>query len=61
MYDFVKGKYEENVPWELARDALYQRYQVEQADGYEMTSKNIFCNGCFVGGINFGSSMVSLF
>ncbi|MDA3821657.1 MAG: ADP-ribosylglycohydrolase family protein [Bacteroidales bacterium] len=60
MYDFVKGKYEGDIPWEEARDALYQRYQVEQADGYNISSKNIFCNGCFVGGINFGSSIVSL-
>ena len=60
MYDFVKGKYDENVPWEEARDALYQRYQVEQADGYNITSKNIYCNGCFAAGINFGSSIVSL-
>ncbi len=60
MYDFVKSKYEVGVPWEEARDALYQRYQVEQADGYDMTSKNIYCNGCFAAGINFGSSIVSL-
>ncbi len=60
MYDFVKSKYEADVPWEEARDALYQRYQVEQADGYDMTSKNIYCNGCFAAGINFGSSIVSL-
>ena len=25
-----------------------------------MTSKNIYCNGCFAAGINFGSSIVSL-
>lgn len=60
MYDFVKSKYEANIPWEEARDALYQRYQVEQADGYNITSKNIYCNGCFAAGINFGSSIVSL-
>jgi hypothetical protein len=60
MYDFVKGRYEENIPWEQTRDELYQRYQVEQADGYNITSKNIYCNGCFAAGINFGSSIVSL-
>ena len=60
MYDFVKSKYDANVPWEQARDDLYQRYQVEQADGYNITSKNIYCNGCFVGGINFGASVISL-
>jgi hypothetical protein len=60
MYDFVKSSYEANATWEEARDGLYQRYQVEQADGYDITSKNIYCNGCFAGGINFGSSIVSL-
>ena len=60
MYDFVKGKYEAGIPWEQARDDLYQRYQVEQADGYDITSKNIYCNGCFAAGINFGASIVSL-
>ena len=60
MYDFVKDKYDSNIPWEEARDGLYQRYQVEQADGYNITSKDIYCNGCFVGGINFGASIVSL-
>lgn len=60
MYDFVKDKYELNVPWEETRDGLYQRYQVEQEDGYEITSQNIYCNGCFAAGINFGSSIISL-
>ena len=57
---FVKDKYNSNVPWEETRDGLYQRYQVEQADGYNITSKDIYCNGCFAAGINFGASMVSL-
>ena len=61
MYDFVKKQYDEEIPWEQARDLLYQRYQVEQKDGYNITSKNIYCNGCFAAGINFGASMVSLF
>jgi hypothetical protein len=60
MYDFVKSRYELNIPWEQTRDELYQRYQVEQADGYDITSKNIYCNGCFAAGINFGSSIISL-
>ena len=60
MYDFVKSKYDENIPWEEARDELYERYQVNQEDGYTITSKNIFCNGCFAAGINFGASIVSL-
>lgn len=61
MYDFVKAKYESNTPWEETRDDLYQRYQVEQADGYDITSQNLYCNGCFAAGINFASSLVSLF
>lgn len=61
MYDFVKARYQANIPWEQTRDEIYQRYQVEQADGYDLTSKNIYCNACFAAGINFASSMVSLF
>jgi hypothetical protein len=60
MYDFVKSRYDVKVPWEQARDDVYQRYQINQEDGYNITSKNIFCNGCFVGGINFAASIVSL-
>jgi hypothetical protein len=61
MYDFVKSKYEEGIPWEQARDSVYQRYQVQQLDGYDLTSRNLYCNGCFAAGINFASSLVSLF
>mgnify|MGYP001556460633 CR=1 FL=1 len=60
MYDFVKGRYEAKVPWEQARDDVYTRYQVNQEDGYTITSIGIFCNGCFAGGINFAASIVSL-
>jgi len=60
MYDFVKSRYNANVPWEQARDDIYTRYQVNQEDGYNITSKNMFCNGCFVGGINYAASIVSL-
>ena len=60
MYDFVKRNYEQGVPWEQARDNVYTRYQVNQEDGYTITSKKIFCNGCFAGGINFAASIVSL-
>jgi len=59
MYDFVWQKYQAGISWEKARDALHQRYQVEHADGYDMSHKP--GNGCFAGGINFGASMVSLF
>lgn len=61
MYDFVKQQYQSGVPWEAARDAIYQRYQVEQLDGYTLTSRNLYCNGCFAAGINFASSLISLF
>lgn len=61
MYDFVKSRYEAGIPWEQTRDEIYQRYQVEQADGYDITSQNIYCNGCFAAGINFAASIVSLF
>lgn len=60
MYDFVKAQYEQGMTWEAARDGVYERYQVQQEDGYHITSKAIFCNGCFVGGINFAASIVSL-
>ncbi len=60
MFDFVKGRYEAGVPWEQARDEIYRRYQVEQADGYDITSQNRYCNGCFASGINFAASIVSL-
>ncbi|SNR69907.1 ADP-ribosylglycohydrolase family protein [Lutibacter flavus] len=60
MFDFVKENYNQNTPWEKTRDGLYERYQVEQADGYNITSKDIYCNGCFAAGINFGSSIISL-
>lgn len=61
MFDFVKSRYQAGIPWEEARDEIYQRYQVEQLDGYDITSRNIYCNGCFASGINFASSLVSLF
>jgi hypothetical protein len=61
MYDFVKSRFLANIPWEQTRDEVYQRYQAEQADGYDMTSKNKYCNGCFAAGINFAASLVSLF
>lgn len=56
MYDFVKGRYEAGVPWEEARDDVYQRYQVDQEDGYDKAPRNPVASG-----INFAASMVSLF
>jgi hypothetical protein len=60
MYDFVKNRHEANVPWEQARDEVYRRYQVDQEDGYDITSRELYCNGCFASGINFAASLVSL-
>jgi len=60
MFDFVLSRYQAGVPWEQARDEVYFRYQVEQQDGYDMTSRDLYCNGCFAAGINFASSIVSL-
>lgn len=61
MYDFVLDEYQNGIPWETTRDKLYERYQVEQTDGYDITSQNLYCNGCFAAGINFGAGMISLF
>ncbi len=61
MYDFVLSRYQARVPWEQARDEIYVRYQVDQQDGYDLTSRNLYCNGCFAAGINYAASLVSLF
>lgn len=61
MFSFVKTHYDQGTPWEKTRDLIYQRYQVEQQDGYDITSQDLYCNGCFAAGINFASSLVSLF
>lgn len=61
MYDYVKSNFESGITWEQTRDSIYQRYQVDQKDGYDITSKNLYCNGCFASGINFASSLVSYF
>jgi len=61
MYDYVKSKYDQGLSWEQTRDEVYQRYQFEQEDGYDITSQNRYCNGCFAAGINFAASLVSLF
>ena len=61
MYDFVKKEYNDGLPWETIRDNVYVRYQLEEKDGYDITSRNLRCNGCFAAGINFAASLVSLF
>ena len=60
MFDFVLGNYLNKIPWEQTRDQLYKKYQVAQEDDYTITSKKMYCNGCFAAGINFGSSIISL-
>jgi hypothetical protein len=60
MYDFVKGQYASGATWEAARDALHEKYQIRQEDGYLWATKEPSCHGCFAAGINFGASMVSL-
>ena len=61
MYEFVKSKFNSGITWEQTRDSIYKRYQVDQKDGYDVTSRNLYCNGCFASGINFASSLVSYF
>lgn len=61
MFDFVLSLYQSGMRWEEARDKLYQRYQLDEADGYEISRKQLYCNGCFAAGINFAASLVSLF
>ncbi len=60
MYDFVESQYNQGASWEEARDAVYRRYQVEQQDGYNLTSRALYCNGCFAAGINYAASIISL-
>ena len=60
MFDFVQAEYHKGTQWEIVRDLLYQKYQVDQEDGYDITSRNLYCNGCFASGINFGASIISL-
>lgn len=61
MFDYVQKLYKSGIPWEQTRDSIYYRYQVNEEDGYHITSKNLYCNGCFAAGINFAASLVSLF
>ncbi len=57
MYDFVKESYDANPDhenWELTRDAVYERYQLAASDGYKYRNP-------WDAGINFASSLISLF
>nr|WP_321412957.1 ADP-ribosylglycohydrolase family protein [uncultured Allomuricauda sp.] len=61
MFDYTKKLYQSGIPWEQTRDSIYVRYQVNQEDGYDITSQDLYCNGCFAAGINYAASLVSLF
>lgn len=61
MYNYVRSEYLKGTRWEAVRDQLYHKYQMNQEDGYDITSRNLYCNGCFAAGINFSASLVSLF
>ena len=55
--EYVKKEYEINPDkdnWEHTRDAIFERYQIERKDGYDRYS-------LVDSGINFASSLVSLF
>jgi len=57
MYNFIKKSYQQNSDksqWEKTRDEVYQRYQVNNSDGY-------IYHDPFEAGINFAASLVSLF
>ena len=60
MFDFVLSRFNEDIPWEQVRDEIYTKFQLNQDDGYDITSKNLYCNGCFASGINFAASLISL-
>jgi len=60
MFDFVLSRFNEDIPWEQVRDEIYTKYQLNQDDGYDITSRNMYCNGCFASGINFAASLISI-
>ena len=60
MFDFVLSRFNEDIPWEQVRDEIYTKFQLNQDDGYDITSKNLYCNGCFASGINFAASLISI-
>ena len=57
MFDFVLNAYRSNgdaSDWESTRDAVYKRYQIDGAAGYQYERP-------FDAGINFAASLISLF
>jgi hypothetical protein len=61
MYDFVYNSYKSGYPWELTRDSLHYKFQINREAGYNWYYEDGACNGCFAAGINFGASLISLF
>ncbi len=61
MFDEIYTAYQAQKPWEDVRDAVYQTYQVEGKHGYDISSRDLYCNGCFASGINFAASLISYF
>jgi len=60
MFDFVQKYYQLGLPWETSRDALHEKFQIRQEEGYKWATLDESCHGCFAAGINFGASIVSL-
>jgi len=57
MYDFIWNDFNGNTDkdnWELTRDRVYQRFQIEGAGGYHYEQS-------YDAGINFAASLISLF
>ncbi|MBF0199614.1 MAG: ADP-ribosylglycohydrolase family protein [Planctomycetes bacterium] len=58
MFDYVLHLHSRDLPWELTRDLVNKRYQVEHKDDYDHSDK--YANGGFAAGINFAASIISL-
>jgi hypothetical protein len=61
MFDYVYKAYNSGYPWELTRDSLHYKFQINREAGYNWYYEDEACNGCFAAGINFGASLISLF
>ena len=55
MFNYTQMLFKSGIPWGQTRDSIYYRYQVHQKNGYNLSSKNFYCNGCFASGINFAA------
>ena len=61
MFDYITELYASGISWEAARDSIYISYQVQEKGGYDISSQQLYCNGCFASGINFAASLISLY